>query len=202
VEVIVVAAVLVPFLGALFALAPALLGALDANDQAGAGREAIERVMVRTMPLIAGAKESTLQVRATQGDIDAAVLAGLPAPALGDWIEMPELDPRPAIRFDAPSGAAPGIDATTVWGSRELSFELDPGESANSADDDGDGLTDEGRLRLSTAGGPPVDLVGGAIAVVFEREGRVVRMRTRLARPRRGGSAWEATREWSAWMRN
>jgi hypothetical protein len=69
--------------------------------------------------------------------------------ALGVWSKPGPAAPCQNLRFrmaDADQ-SSPGATSDIV-----LEFVLEPGETANSTDDDGDGLTDEGALLFSEAG--------------------------------------------------
>ena len=143
----------------------------------------------RTRPI------TTILMQAIQADVTAGR-----ATAVGEWIPPTDLIWRPGIQFQSASGLL-SMNAALSTSPRRLTFELEAGESANGVDDDGDGLVDEGGVRLLH------DLV--TIAVVrnieiceFRLNGRMLRVRIASGRNDRSRTVIRAVLEQSFYLRN
>jgi hypothetical protein len=138
---------------------------------------------------------TTIAVQAVQED----VIAGR-ATAVGEWIAPTDLLWRPGIEFQSASGLL-SINAALSNSSRRLTFALEPTETANGLDDDGDDLVDEGEVRLVH------DLVTVAVVrnvedCMFQLDRRMLRVRTAGGRTDHTGRVYRAKLEQSFYLRN
>lgn len=74
--------------------------------------------------------------------------------------QFQRLSYRQVVGFDA-AAHAPLLSPLPPAPPHELRFEPEPGETVDGADEDGDGLVDEGRLTLARDGVDQVDLAAG-----------------------------------------
>ncbi len=93
------------------------------------------------------------------------------------------------------------MNATDLTSPRALEFVLDAGEAANSTDDDGDGLVDEGKLflRYESTRTPIAD---GVESCSFEVDGRVIRFSVQCAKRDGSGRVHRETTQQVWWVRN
>lgn len=84
---------------------------------------------------------------------------------------------------------------------REFTFDLENGEIANGTDDDGDGLIDEGAIRLLYDNNQLV-LVNGFENFEVSIDGRFLNVRMTAARSDDQGRIYRATLEQSFYVRN
>lgn len=75
------------------------------------------------------------------------------------------------LQYVTATGFNPTLNSITISGEATLSFVVEGGETLNGADDDGDGLVDEGTLRWTRVGLPARDVAtgvdGSTLAVRF-----------------------------------
>lgn len=167
-ELMIVVILAVPILAAILSTTDRASRSVSATEQSSETSETARRVASRIGRIVRAASWSTFRVRATQADVDAAK-----ASFVGEWIPAEELDPRSNIRFQSASGTV-NLNATVLTSPRELEFVLDDEETANGADDDDDGLVDEGRLMLLYESAR-VPLASGVETCTFELDDGVLR---------------------------
>jgi len=119
------------------------------------------------------------------------------------WVLPAEATPYQTLRYRT-------LDAMPVTGQpylkrgRELSFQLDRGETADGKDNDGDGLVDEGRIFLAFSDSPASRSVLGSHIEQFSmmRKGRRFFISLQRARRDRNGTMHRATLQTSFYLRN
>jgi hypothetical protein len=82
-----------------------------------------------------------------------------------------------------------------------LSFQIEASETDNDVDDDGDGLIDEGTMRMTSSVGD-IMLVRDIERCTFSFAGNLLTIEMGSARAMRGGQIHRATVEQSYFMRN
>jgi len=93
--------------------------------------------------------------------------------------------------------------AGAVYGpERTIRFVLDPGEVANAADDDGDGLVDEGTVLLEETGGPTATIATGISALSVVKNGGSVVVTVTAGIPVPGGTGQTETITRTVTLRN
>lgn len=195
VELMIVVAVLAALVAAVGTSAHVVNSTLNTNGVRADVTASAQR-SIRMMGTFArSGKLSTIQVQAVAADV-----AALRATYVGEWIPPSDLVWRPGIEFVCAAGVLK-INASLNTAQRRLTFELDPGEIANGADDDGDGLIDEGSVILKH------DL--STVAVVhdvedcsFMLDGRLLSIRLRCGKRDASGRVHRATFERAFYMRN
>jgi hypothetical protein len=118
--------------------------------------------------------------------------AGLEAPVDGTPYE--EIHFQRVVGFTT-AGATYGPERT-------LRFALDAGEVANAADDDGDGLVDEGSVFLEEAGGPSAVIATGISALSFVKDGGSIVATVTAGIPVPGGNSQTETVTRTVTLRN
>ncbi len=195
VEVMIVMVVSVPIFLAVLSTSERVGRTVDATERNADASETVRRVAERAGHLLRAAHRSTLRVRATQVDVDDAR-----ASVVGEWISAPEMDPRPNIQFQSASGTL-SMNATSLTSPRELEFVLDANEDANSKDDDGDGLVDEGKLFLRYESAR-MAIADGIESCSFELDGQVVRISVQCAKRDGSGQVHRVVAQQVVWLRN
>lgn len=90
-----------------------------------------------------------------------------------------------------------------VYGTeRALRFAIDAGEVANAADDDGDGLVDEGVVFLEEVGGPSATIATGISGLSFVKNGGTLVLTVTAGIPVPGGNAQTETVTRTVTLRN
>jgi prepilin-type N-terminal cleavage/methylation domain-containing protein len=205
VELMIVMVVAVPILGAITVTGTLVRDEIQSSDTAAQTAESCRIAGQRLAMLARPGLLSTCAVQATQEDVDLATAANLlnpsvVVPTLGDWISPP-LTARPTFRFQGADGTL-SMNATALTPPRQFVFTLEAGETDNNADDDGDGLIDEGGLQL-LVGTLPVQLViTGVERCEFTLRGRVLTLSLAVARRDAKGHIYRATTTQSIYMRN
>lgn len=171
-ELMLVVVIMVPLFGALAGISASVTSSVDANDKRASAVERARRSVQRLSQLLRPARLSSIQVQANADDVAAAR-----ASAVGQWISPVDLSPRSSVRFFAAEGLL-SMNAALSTPRRQLTFELESGETANGIDDDGDGLVDEGRL-LYVSDTVSADL-GRFEMVTFTTEGSLLRISLRV----------------------
>ncbi|MHC4813788.1 MAG: prepilin-type N-terminal cleavage/methylation domain-containing protein [Planctomycetota bacterium] len=159
VEVLISSVILIPILFAILSTRDVVGTTIAANQRRADAGDQVRRVARRVRQMARPGLASTVRVRATKADVDAATAAeaqrlidnptGTPLhiPVIGEWIAPNELDPRPNLQFAAADGKL-AVNAAAITTPRAFEFELDPNELDNDKDDDGDGIVDEGKLHF------------------------------------------------------
>lgn len=205
-ELMVVLVVAVPILGSVLATNRMVR---EENTAMSAASDVAESCRLAGQRLALYARAgllSTCAVRATQADIDTATDAhsldpSIPIPDLGEWISPYEDTSRPTFRFQAADGVL-SLNATALTPEREFELALEPTETANGADDDGDGLVDEGVLQLRI-GTTRLELIStGVERCEFSLSGRTLTMTLQCARRDHEGHVYRATATHMIYMRN
>jgi len=197
VEIAIVIVLLTTMLAAVWNTANAVGSTVDTNSRSAEVTSSVRSTLRRIGAFARSAKMTTLLVQAVQEDVTAGR-----ATAIGEWIPPPDPDLlwRPGIQFQMASGLL-SMNAALSTSPRRLTFEIEPGETQNGVDDDGDGLIDEGEVRLVH------DMV--TIAVVrnietceFQLDGRMLRVRIASGRRDRSSTVIRAQLEQSFYLRN
>lgn len=132
------------------------------------------------------------------------IVYALARPALASTVEMQDVDsgawetPLPATEYRALRFRTDDPLQPTV----QLAFERDPGEIANGKDDDGDGLVDEGSLRLGFGAEAPGTVASRVELATFRLEGRTLTFTMRCARRDHGGRVLRSQRQVTVCLRN
>lgn len=165
VELMIVILILVPVLGLIATSSVVATRTLDANDVAASTTEKLQRTIQRLSHFVRPCVLSTYEVEATPDDVAAGR-----ALAPGQWISPADGEARTAVRFRSALGDL-SMNASSWTPQRTIRFELDPSETVNGVDDDGDGFVDEGRIVLDYDG-TRVDMVIDAERCTFALDGR------------------------------
>lgn len=213
VESMAVLAAMIPILIAILSTTTVVERSTDTNIRRSDIMTQHRKLADRLTQLLRPALTSSLRVRATQVDVDelqaieAARMAANPLatphpiPNVGDWIVPPgPITSRPGIRFQEAVGPISLVpDATTPPSTIERF--LDPAETANGTDDDGDGLIDEGTLR-GTMGDRGFALALDVEGISFTLNGKVLEVAVVLARKDQSRNVLRSTFRHSIWLRN
>ena len=206
IELMVVCVLALPILAAVMSANVVVREEMLVSEAGAAAAESCRLAGQRLALLARSGLLSTCQVQATQADVDAATLAHLTnpnvvIPAVGDWISPPASGARPTFRFQSADGIL-SMNASALTPIREFQFIMDPDESDNGLDDNGNGMVDEGRLQLRI-GALPVQLVlAGVETCEFSLSGRVLSIHLSCARRDRQGRVYRATTTQCIYMRN
>jgi len=195
VEIVIVVALMTTMLAAIWNVSTAVNSTVNSNSRSAEVASSVRTTLRRVGSFSRPAKMTTIMVQAVQQD----VTAGL-ATAVGEWIPPTDLVWRPGIEFQAASGLL-SMNAALSTSPRRLTFAIEPGESANGLDDDGDGLVDEGEVRLLH------DLVTVAVVrnieeCLFQLDGRMLRVRIAGGRSDQKGIVYRTVLEQSFYLRN
>ncbi|MCA8973242.1 MAG: prepilin-type N-terminal cleavage/methylation domain-containing protein [Planctomycetes bacterium] len=206
VELMVVLVVAIPILAAVLSTSAVVRSEIQTSDTVASSAESCRIAGQRLALLSRSGLVSTCEVRAIQADVDAATAAhavdpSVVIPSLGDWIPMPAGASHPTLRFQSADGVL-SMNSAALTPARALEFVIEPGETANGADDDGDGLVDEGKLQL-TVGSVATDMIlAGVETCSFTMNGRVLRIQLGCARGDRLGRIHRTTATFDVFMRN
>jgi hypothetical protein len=151
IEVTIVAAALVPILMAVLGTTQNVQNTVSTLTKVSQLTDQVDSVVGRMGRLTQKSVAGTMLSRATAADVAAMIADPLITviPAVGDWIVPLSFLDRTDLSFRTVSGLL-NINASDSIGPYVLEFVLDPGETANGVDDDGDGLVDEGDVWLRT----------------------------------------------------
>jgi prepilin-type N-terminal cleavage/methylation domain-containing protein len=153
-ELLLVIGVLVPvlmgFLSMPRAVSNSVLTNLAAADSDGRNSNQFQRICNLLRPASLG----SLQVRSG-----------------GSWIAPAENVDYDAVRFRQVV-ALPTASGGSLGPPRTLEFSLAPKETRNGNDDDGDGIVDQGLVRLTEADGTRVEFAGGITSFTLNKQGR------------------------------
>lgn len=149
VEVLVVGSIMAGLLVALLGVSDTVTGSVSSNERAAAALETVRTALRRVTDVARPESAGAVRVRTSP---------------TGPWIVPDAAATYPAVRFGT---------ATL----RTLEFVLDANETADGDDDDGDGLVDEGSLRLDG-----VPIATGVEACEFALVGQLFRVRLQSGR--------------------
>lgn len=205
-ELLIVAAVSIPILASVFATHTMVREEIQASDTAASVAESCRTAGQRLALYARAGVLSTCAVKATQADILEATALQLldPSvviPSLGDWISPSVGSGHPTFRFQAADGVL-SVNAAALTPAREFEFVIDDNELANGADDDGDGMVDEGKLQLRINTSQLELIATGVEACSFSLNGRVLNVTLRCARRDHEGHVYRAVTTHSICMRN
>lgn len=194
VELTLVTALLAMIMAGVAAFLSAATTSIRLDDNVAVAMESLQRSAIRVSQVMRPCSISTYRVLSTQSDVPAA------ASAVGQWIEPTDGESRAAIQFCSSTGEL-SLNAQQLTEPRSFSIQLEPGELENDADDDGDGLVDEGRLMM-LYDGIPVALASNLEAVTFTLTGRLLNIRVQSAARTRAGMVQRFTAEEVLYLRN
>lgn len=197
VEMVVVAAITVTMLAAVWNAATAVNSTVHSNARSADVGATVRGTMRQVGGFVRPAKMTTIIVQAVEAD----VLAVPPrATVVGEWIQPTDLVWRPGIEFESASGLL-SMNAALSTAPRRLTFHLEPGELDNGIDDDGDELIDEGEIRLmhDTV---TIAVVRNVEECLFQLEGRMLRVRLQCGRSDQRGTVFRVVLEQSFYLRN
>lgn len=194
VELTLVTALLAMIMAGVAAFLSAATTSIRLDDNVAVAMESLQRSAIRVSQVMRPCSISTYRVLSTQSDVPAA------ASAAGQWIEPTDGESRAAIQFCSSTGEL-SLNAQQLTEPRSFSIQLEPGELENDADDDGDGLVDEGRLMM-LYDGIPVALASNLEAVTFTLTGRLLNIRVQSAARTRAGMVQRFTAEEVLYLRN
>ena len=186
VELFVVMALLLPILGVVLSSSDVALQSMRASEAGADAVENAQRIAQRVTQFIRPAILSTYRMEATDTDV-----AMGRATAAGEWIDPVDLEPRPVMQFRSADGIL-AINASALTSVRVLRFRLDPGETVDGTDQDGDRLVDEGSIVFEHDG-ESVVLGTGIEQCTFTLDARKITLRLRAAKRRGDGSIARAT---------
>lgn len=194
VELTLVAALLAMVMAGVAAFLSAATTSIRLDDNVAVAMESLQRSAIRVSQVMRPCSISTYRVLSTQADVPAS------ASAPGQWIEPVDGEARAAIQFRSATGEL-SLNAQRLTEPRSFRIQLEPGETENDADDDGDGLVDEGRLTLDYDG-IPVALASSLEAATFTLTGRLLTIRVQSAARTRAGIVQRFTAEEVLYLRN
>lgn len=194
VELTLVAALLAMVMAGVAAFLSAATTSIRLDDNVAVAMESLQRSAIRVSQVMRPCSISTYRVLSTQADVPAS------ASAPGQWIEPVDGEARAAIQFRSATGEL-SLNAQRLTEPRSFRIQLEPGESENDADDDGDGLVDEGRLTLDYDG-IPVALASSLEVATFTLTGRLLTIRVQSAVRTRAGIVQRFTAEEVLYLRN
>ena len=195
IELMIVLAISIPIVIGIATTTQVANGTIDANTRNGSVTNHCHRMGQRIAKLVRPAQMHTLKVPAVEQDV-----TELRATSVGEWISPSDLVWRPGFEFSSASGLL-SMNAALATTPRRISFQLDPGELANGSDDDGDGLVDEGVITL-LQNSTTVAILRDVEQCMFLLDGRIVRMRIRVARAKANGRVYRAFIERRFYLRN
>lgn len=205
-ELLVVTAMAMPILGSVFATNAMVREEIQASDTSASVAESCRTAGQRLALYARSGLLSTCAVRATQADVNAAIAAqaldpSVIVPGLGDWIAPPVGSTHSTFRFQAADGIL-SMNAAALTPAREFEFVMDDSEIANGADDDGDGMIDEGKLQLRINTSQLELIATGVEQCNFSLNGRILRVQLTCARRDHQGHVYRAVATHNICMRN
>ncbi len=195
IEVMIVLAIAFPILTGIALTTTSVNKSLEANSRSADVNSYSRRVLARIGNLIRPAQMSTFRVLAAAQDVTENR-----ASKVGEWILPTDLVWRPGLEFRSASGLL-SMNAVLSTSLRRVVFVRDPGELDNDVDDDGDGLVDEGRVIL-LQNTVTLDILKGVEELSFALDGRMLKIRLRVARRATDGRPYRFTTESQFYIRN
>lgn len=194
IEVVLVSALLAVAVGAVAMSVRTTTQSLTADDLVARAMETLQRSAVRIALIARPCAITTYRVLSDSADVPVR------ATAPGEWIEPMDAEERSSIRFAAADGRL-SMNAASLTTPRTFRLVLDDGETANAADDDGDGMIDEGRVTM-TYNGTDVVMASNVESCTFELTGRLLTIRMRSAARGRGDNVQRFAIEETIYLRN
>jgi prepilin-type N-terminal cleavage/methylation domain-containing protein len=194
VELTIVAALLAMVMAGIAAFLGAATTSIRLDDNVAVAMESLQRSAIRVSQVMRPCSISTFRVLSTTADVPLA------AATVGEWIEPVEGEARAAIQFRAATGEL-SLNAEQLTAPRSFRIQLETGELDNDADDDGDGMVDEGRLMMDYDG-IPVALASNLEAATFTLVGRLLTIRLQSAARTRAGVMQRFTASEVLYLRN
>jgi hypothetical protein len=167
---------------------------IAADDVVARTMENLQRSAVRISQILRPCAITTYRVRSVAADVP------LLAAAAGEWIEPNDGEARAAIQFQSAAGEIT-MNAARLTPVRAFRFELDATEIDNDAEDDGDGMVDEGDL-LMDYDGVTMTMVGDVEVCSFTLTGRLVDIALGSAARRRDGGLQRFAIKETLYLRN
>jgi hypothetical protein len=195
IELTIVLAVAIPIATGIAMTTQLANGTMEANTRNADVSNYCQRMGQRIARLVRPMQMHTVQAPAVQQDI-----TELRAATLGQWIAPSDLIWRPGLSFQSASGLL-SMNAALATSPRRIEFQLEPGEIENDIDDDGDGLIDEGVITL-LQNSTTLAILRDVEECNFMLDGRVLRMRLRVARAGRDQRVYRAFLEKRFYLRN
>lgn len=195
VEVMVVFVLLVPTLGLILTCTETASRNLAIDDTVAKTMETLQRSAVRISQIARPCAMTSYRMQATAADVAAAL-----ATTVGEWIEPVDGQPRTAIRFRSATGTV-SMNASALTSPRTFRFVMDPRETDNDVDDDGDGMVDEGKVIMDYDGNR-IAMAGNVESCTFTLTNRLLRIELRAAARRRDGSIQRFTARETLFLRN
>ncbi|MHC4898659.1 MAG: prepilin-type N-terminal cleavage/methylation domain-containing protein, partial [Planctomycetota bacterium] len=175
IEMSIVMTILVPILVGIAVTTSSVNNTMEADSRRADVMTYCRRMSQRIAKLVRPAQMTTITVQAVQEDVTM-----LRAAAVGDWIAPTDLVWRPGIEFRSASGLL-SMNAALLTSPRRIVFALEPSETDNDIDDDGDGLVDEGTITL-LQNDITLAILKDVEECSFALDGRILKMRLRVAR--------------------
>jgi hypothetical protein len=175
IEMSIVMTVLIPLLIGIALTTSSVNSTMEANSRRADVTTYCRRMAQRIAKLVRPAQMTTLSVQAVQEDVTM-----LRATSVGEWIPPTDLVWRPGIEFQSASGLL-SMNASLLTSPRRIVFTLEPGETDNDKDDDGDGLIDEGIITL-LQNGVTLAILKDVEDCAFSLDGRLMLMKLQVAR--------------------
>jgi prepilin-type N-terminal cleavage/methylation domain-containing protein len=195
IEMCIVMTVLVPMMVGIALTTSSVNNTMEANSHRADVTTYCRRMAQRMAKLVRPAQMTTITVQAVQEDVTM-----LRATAIGQWIPPTDLVWRPGIQFQSASGLL-SMNAALLTTPRRIVFALDPGETDNDVDDDGDGLVDEGTITL-LQNGVTLAILKDVEDCAFSLDGRLMFMRLKVARRSSEGRVYRCSLEQRFYLRN
>lgn len=194
-EVLVVAALLIPIIALMMTGTDRATQTMAQDETIAKTMEGLQRSAIRISHVVRPCSLGTYRMAANQEDVNA-----LRAAAVGEWIEPEPGLPRTGIRFRAASGTL-YINAAALTAVRTVQFRLEPGETQNGVDDDGDGLIDEGDV-VYDQDGTEVLLTRNVERCTFALTDRTLVIELRAGARRKDGQVQRFTARQTLYLRN
>ena len=195
IEMSIVMTILVPIMVGIAVTTSSVNDTMEANSRRADVMTYCRRMSQRIAKLVRPAQMTTIQVQAVQLDVTM-----LRAANVGDWIAPTDLVWRPGIEFQSASGLL-SMNAALLTTPRRIVFALDPSETDNDADDDGDGLIDEGTIIL-TQNLTTLAILKDVEQCTFSLDGRMMLMQLQVARRNSEGRVYRTFVEQRFYLRN
>lgn len=182
VELLITVTVLVVVLAGLGGTATLANRSMQENDRRAEACEKVQRFFQRIAQFTRSGVLSTYRVEATAADVSSGR-----AGAVGEWIDPVDGERRPVAQLRAADGIL-AMSANSLTDPIVLRFRLDEAEDPErnpgavaGADDDGDGLIDEGEVAMTYSGTEPT-MLRGIEALWLVVDGPLLTVQVRTAR--------------------
>ncbi len=195
IEMSIVMTIVVPILVGIAVTTSSVNDTMEANSRRADVMTYCRRMSQRIAKLVRPAQMTTIQVQAVQLDVTM-----LRAAAVGDWIAPTDLVWRPGLEFQSASGLL-SMNAALLTSPRRVVFALEPSETDNDVDDDGDGLIDEGSITL-VQNSTTLSILKDVEECSFSLDGRILMMRLQVARRNSEGRIYRCFLEQRFYLRN